>query len=90
MSKRELAASVFAGFRLDLATRRFRERLSRHVPILAYHRVRDCVPGFPFDLELISATADGFRSQMDYVARHYTAINLGSLVSYLDDGGNHL
>jgi peptidoglycan/xylan/chitin deacetylase (PgdA/CDA1 family) len=56
------------------------------VPILAYHRVRDYDLQYPFDVELISATPEQFRWQVQYISKHFTPIRFSDLVGFLDDG----
>ncbi len=52
-----------------------------------YHRVNDLDdPGFLFDPEPVSATPEGFRWQMDYVARHFNVIDLQTLDAYVCGG----
>lgn len=56
--------------------------------VLAYHRV---VPGaedatWPFDVELISATPEDFRWQMEHVARHFRPVTLTEVVDAIAGG----
>lgn len=56
--------------------------------ILAYHRVRESIepPGFRFDLDLISASAENFRAQMQVVRRHFTPLRFDELLALIDAG----
>jgi peptidoglycan/xylan/chitin deacetylase (PgdA/CDA1 family) len=48
--------------------------------ILAYHRVLDDdLSHFPFDEQLISATSDDFRRQMQFLKRHFEVISFADL-----------
>ena len=79
MSKREQAASILGG---SLARRvwsaaRGRDRSLR---ILAYHRVLDDDPdNFPFDGDLISATTEDFRRQMDFARSNFNVVSFRDL-----------
>jgi peptidoglycan/xylan/chitin deacetylase (PgdA/CDA1 family) len=53
------------------ATRKFRPRW---LTVLAYHRVFDLPPDSPWDPDLVSASPEMFRRQMDFVKRHFTCI----------------
>lgn len=51
--------------------------------VLAYHRINDLPDaGFPFNDEIISATADAFRAQLKWLARYFQVINHHDLLSY--------
>ena len=62
----------------------------RDLRILAYHRVLESIepPGFSFDVELISASADAFREQMEHVRRHFTPMRFDDVVDCVDRGCN--
>lgn len=68
------------------------ERLRRGPPgelrILAYHRVLEApLPqDFSFDLELVSATADAFREQVAWLARHMQPMRLDEVLALVDRG----
>ncbi|NOH02962.1 MAG: polysaccharide deacetylase family protein [Chloroflexi bacterium] len=52
--------------------------------VLNYHRVDDPhVPGFDTLKVNVSATPSDFARQMDYVRKHYSAINCETLISFL-------
>jgi peptidoglycan/xylan/chitin deacetylase (PgdA/CDA1 family) len=56
--------------------------------VLAYHRV---VPlntdgPYPLDVELISATPEGFAWQMDYIRHNMNPVSLGQVLERLDTG----
>lgn len=86
VGKREWASQVYCRLGLNAAVRVWRARRACHIPILAYHRVRSHSLTLPFDLELVSATPEQFRRQMQYVRRHYTSIAFADLVAHLDEG----
>ncbi len=58
------------------------------VRILAYHRVLDSVEpdGFSFDLDLISASAEAFRTQMQHVRQRFHPMRFDELADCLDRG----
>lgn len=68
------------------------ERLRRwrrgELRILAYHRVLD-VPDanqYPFDIDVVSASVDGFRRQMQLVAERCRPLTLAAVADLLDAG----
>ena len=65
-----------------------RNLLGGKLRILAYHRVltiRD-ENAFPFDLDLVSASAEQFREQMSIVRRRYSPLTFRELQHYVDAG----
>ena len=56
--------------------------------ILAYHRVLESVEpaGFSFDVDLISASAEAFREQMQYVRRNFSPMRFDEVVEHVDQG----
>lgn len=68
---------------------KLRDHMRRDLRILAYHRVLTVVDpnAFDFDLELISASADQFRDQMQLLKRRYVPMRLGDVVAAMDAGG---
>lgn len=86
MGKRALLAqgmSIVGAHRvIELA----RGKMQRELPILAYHRVLDIASedAFPFDPELISASAEGFAWQMEYVKRRYQPITFSAAIDMID------
>ncbi|TAL71391.1 MAG: polysaccharide deacetylase [Rhodanobacter sp.] len=58
----------------------------RDVRVLAYHRVLtlEDAARFGFDLELVSASVDGFRRQMQWLSRRFRPMRLGDVVSALE------
>lgn len=65
-----------------------RQRICHDLRVLAYHRVLD-VPDasrFDFDLDLVSASVDGFRAQMQWLKRHWRVMRLADVVAALDAG----
>jgi peptidoglycan/xylan/chitin deacetylase (PgdA/CDA1 family) len=66
-------------------------RVARPIPgaggnalrILAYHRVLDDDPGsFPYDEGVISASTQGFRSQMAFVGKNFDVVSFEDLLSF--------
>ncbi len=67
---------------------RLRAALRDDVRILAYHRVLESVEpqDFRFDLDLISASSDAFREQIDIVKRRCSPMRFDELIDRLDRG----
>lgn len=65
-----------------------RGRLHRDVRILAYHRVLSVADPdrFDFDLDLVSASAAGFRQQMQLLKRRFRPLSLGAVIAALEAG----
>lgn len=63
-----------------------RSTLLKDLRILAYHRVLESAEpdGFTFDTELISATAAGFREQMQAIKRDFHPMRFDQVLSYVD------
>lgn len=67
---------------------RLRAALHRDVRILAYHRVLPSVApvDFRFDLDLVSASSEAFRRQLDIVRRRFVPMRFDELADCLDHG----
>lgn len=67
---------------------KIRGLLRQDLRILAYHRVLDSVDPdrFEFDLELISASADAFRRQMNMLKRDFEPMRFDQVIEYMDAG----
>ncbi|HLG14442.1 MAG TPA: polysaccharide deacetylase family protein [Blastocatellia bacterium] len=79
MSKREMAARVL-GNTLTRKLWAWAGAGARALRILAYHRVLDADPqSFAFDEDLISATTDGFRQQMQFARRNFDVVSFQDL-----------
>lgn len=65
-----------------------RTALRQDVRILAYHRVLETAEpeDFRFDLDLVSASAEGFRAQLKAIRRHCSPLRFDELVDHLDRG----
>jgi peptidoglycan/xylan/chitin deacetylase (PgdA/CDA1 family) len=65
-----------------------RGMLRRDLRILAYHRIATRVDParFDFDLELLSADAEGFRAQVRHLRDHYEPLRLGDVAALRDAG----
>lgn len=63
-----------------------RSALSHGLRILAYHRVLESEQpeGFSFDTDLISASADGFRAQMEFIRRDFQPMRFDEVLSCID------
>lgn len=53
--------------------------------VLAYHRIGEADGQF-FDDELFSATADGFRDQLRYLARHFSVLDASAVLKAMRGG----
>lgn len=67
---------------------RMRSWLHKDLRILAYHRITPLPDpdSYEFDLELISATPEGFREQMAFIKRHYHPMRLSDVAVALNEG----
>lgn len=84
MSKRELAATVLSS---PLVQPLGRLAPGSGLRILAYHRVLDDDPAtFLFDEEVISATRDEFRRQLDFARRHFDVLSFADLRNFEKEG----
>lgn len=88
-SRKSQLATALTRTRITSVLRAVRGAALDEVPILAYHRI---LPSwrendYPFDPELISATRDEFKWQMQYVAEHYSPITFETLIDALKTGG---
>ena len=65
-----------------------RAMVIRHLPILAYHRILNCLDEdlFKFDPELVSARGDQFRWQMNYIKKRFSPIKFQDLVLAIETG----
>lgn len=60
----------------------------RDLRVLAYHRVLESAdpPGFDFDVELISASAEAFRRQMAYLRKHFSPMTFDEVLERIEHG----
>jgi peptidoglycan/xylan/chitin deacetylase (PgdA/CDA1 family) len=58
----------------------------RDLRVLAYHRVREVAGDFAFDRALVSASPDGFRSQMRHLRERFHPVSCREVVAALDGG----
>lgn len=67
---------------------RMRSWIHKDLRILAYHRITPLPDpeAYEFDLELISATPEGFREQMAFLKKHYQPMRLTDVAHALNDG----
>jgi peptidoglycan/xylan/chitin deacetylase (PgdA/CDA1 family) len=67
---------------------RLRALLRDDLRILAYHRVLESAdpPGFAFDVDLISASADAFRTQMQLLKARFNPMRFDELCDRLEHG----
>lgn len=86
--RRERLAAWGARLGVLPLVRRARGLLRHDLRILAYHRIAPHIDaaGFDFDLELLSADAEGFRAQMRHLRDHYTPLRFADVLAALDAG----
>ncbi|WP_430390363.1 polysaccharide deacetylase family protein [Dyella sp. 20L07] len=67
---------------------KLRSWLHKDLRILAYHRIMPLPDpaAYEFDLELISASPDGFREQMRFIKQHYHPMRLSDVAAALNAG----
>jgi peptidoglycan/xylan/chitin deacetylase (PgdA/CDA1 family) len=84
--RRQRVAGVLGSLNVLEPLGSLRARVQSELPILAYHRIVDMGPehDFPFDPELVSATPDDFRAQMEYVATHFNAVTFRDVLRAAD------
>lgn len=85
-SRRERLALHAQRWGLLPVLRTLRGWLHRDLRVLAYHRVRGLDAGFAFDADLVSATPDAFRAQMQHVRDHYHPVSCREVVAALEGG----
>ena len=85
---RQRAARALDGVGLVPLLARVRNLFGGRLRILAYHRVITIEDenDFPFDLDLVSASAEQFRQQMCIVRRCYEPITFRQILALLDAG----
>jgi peptidoglycan/xylan/chitin deacetylase (PgdA/CDA1 family) len=83
---RQRAARVLDGMGLVPIVGSARNLLGGKLRVLAYHRVLTIrsEDAFPFDLDLVSASAEQFREQMMFVKRRYHPLTFRQWLEFLD------
>jgi len=87
INKKRVLAGILQSIGIPSVARLIRKSSGHELKVLAYHRVLN-IPDdqeFLFDHELVSASVDDFRWQMEHVRRHYTPISFKTLLDHLDD-----
>lgn len=84
MRKKQLLARVVHRLGITRVALYLRSKLIRELPVLVYHRVLDISSAFRFDAELVDASIDHFRWQMQYLKKHFNPITFLQLKEYLD------
>lgn len=84
MRKLHLAAEIFTKLGLHRLVAALRPRSTCGIPILAYHRIYDVPSDYPFDLGLISATAEVFEQQMRILKKDFIPITIKQLVDHIN------
>jgi peptidoglycan/xylan/chitin deacetylase (PgdA/CDA1 family) len=84
-SRKSQLATALTRSRITSVLRAVRGATLDEVPILAYHRILDSWTehDYPFDLDLISASREDFKWQMQFVAEHYSPITFATLIESL-------
>jgi peptidoglycan/xylan/chitin deacetylase (PgdA/CDA1 family) len=86
--RRGAAATLFDRAGAAAVVSALRRRVRGRLTILAYHRVLD-VPdedAYEHDIELVSASVDGFDQQVAHLARHYHPMTFREVLGCLDRG----
>lgn len=88
IGKRQLAARLFTASGMARLLLHWRRSSRQTLTVLAYHRVYDIrdEASFPFDPELISASAEMFAWQMDFVRRYFSPIRFSDVLEALGRG----
>ncbi|NIM19917.1 MAG: polysaccharide deacetylase family protein [Candidatus Latescibacteria bacterium] len=87
MKKRHLLGGLLNVIPFGL-NRQFRKmRFGEYLTVLCYHRILDRPANFPYDDDLVSASADQFAGQLDFISKHYNVINFKDLRLRLDGEG---
>lgn len=86
--KKNFLADILVETGLAAFSRRLRPTMAADLVVLAYHRVFDVSDAkvFPYDLELVSASTDDFRRQMEHLKRNYTVVTMAQVLAALDGG----
>jgi len=84
MSKKDLLAKILLKSRLIILIRIFRALFPKPLIILAYHRIYDMKDeiNFPFDPELVSATPEDFKLQIQHLSKYFNPITFEDLIDY--------
>ncbi|MGH8172434.1 MAG: polysaccharide deacetylase family protein [Rhodanobacteraceae bacterium] len=87
-SRRHALASLLHNTGLISPLTLLRSALVRDLRILAYHRVVtvDDEDTFDFDIDLVSASAQQFREQMEFVSRRFHPIGFGDVIAAFERG----
>ncbi len=86
--RRERLATLCDRWRLLPLLRRARAGFRHDLRILAYHRIAPLIDAdrFDFDVELLSADAEGFRAQMRHLRDSYTPLRFRDVLALRDAG----
>ena len=87
MNKREIMGRWLQCTGLTRAKACWAQRCNRTVVrILAYHRILNATQDFPYDPDVISATPNEFRRQMEFVRTYFSPLTFGQLAAFLESG----
>lgn len=86
MSKKDLLALILSKSKMLSLMGSINATLNRSLTILAYHRIYDMgdEASFPFDPELISATPEQFKTQIEYVKRYFNVVSFKDVINHID------
>lgn len=85
--KKALLANFLHASGLNYPISFLQDLIAPGVRILAYHRVMNYEEeSYPFDLELISATPEKFRYQVDFLKKHYSPMSFAELAELTEKG----
>jgi len=86
LSKKDLLALILSKSKMLSLMGSINATLNRSLTILAYHRIYDMgdEASFPFDPELISATPEQFKTQIEYVKRYFNVVSFNDVINHID------
>lgn len=87
MMKRQVLGKAVGVLPMSLGRQMRRMHRGEYLTVLCYHRIMDRPDDFPFDDDLVSASAADFDRQMAWVAEHYNVIDFRDLAGHLDREG---
>jgi len=83
MTKRHILAYLLSLTPAALCRSLRRMLRGRYLTVLCYHRVMDIDSSFPFDSDLVSASTDQFKDQLEFISSNFNVINFRLLHDYL-------
>ena len=86
MRKKDILSLFISNSGITAATRMYKKKFNKCLPILAYHRIMDFdEQNYPADIELISANPTSFEKQVKYLKKHYQPLKFSELSYYISN-----